>query len=69
MLTAIIVYLIIGGMIILRLHNDMSAIFGEESLGMQIIGYVVMVLIAPVCFVRGVAESVYQCCRRNKLES
>ena len=69
MLTAIIVYLIIGSAIILWMHNDMSAIFGDESLGMQIIGYVIMVLIAPVCYVCGVAKGVYQCYRRNKLES
>lgn len=68
MLTAIIVYLIIGGMIILWMRDAMSAIFGEYSLGVRIVAYVFMVLAAPVCFVYGVVESVYQELK-NKLES
>lgn len=50
MLTAIIVYLIIGAIIVLLLRNILADVVKNENLAGKVIYYIAMVVIAlPVC--------------------
>ena len=50
MLTAIIVYLIIGAIIVLLLRNILADVVKNENLAGKVIYYIAMVIIAlPVC--------------------
>ena len=69
MLTAIIVYLIIGGIIVRWLNGTLSSIVKDETVTMKIGYYVVMIAIAPILFMYGIAKGAYEELRKNKLES
>ncbi len=60
MLTAIIVYLIIGGIIVLYLRNTLADIVKDDTLAMKVIYCVWMIIIAPPLFIYGIAKGVYQ---------
>ena len=68
MLTAIIVYLIIGGIITVYLGNTLGDIVKDETLAMKVLYYVWMVVIAPPFFIYGIAKGAYQEFK-NKSES
>ena len=68
MLTAIIVYLIIGGIIALYLRNTLGDIVEDDTSAMKVIYYVWMIVIAPPLFIYGIAKGVYQELK-NKSES
>ena len=68
MLTAIIVYLIIGGIITVYLRNTLGDIVKDETLAMKVLYYVLTVVIAPPLFIYGIAKSAYQEFK-NKSES
>ena len=68
MLTAIIVYLIIGGVITLYLRNTLGDIVKDKTLTMKVLYYVWMVVIAPPLFIYGIAKGAYQEFK-NKSES
>ena len=68
MLTAIIVYLIIGGIITVYLRNTLGDIVKDGTLAMKVLYYVWMVVIAPPIFIYGIAKGAYQEFR-NKSES
>lgn len=68
MLTAIIVYLIIGSIIVRGLNGTLSDIVKGETLPMKISYYVWMIVIAPVLFIYGIAKGAYQELK-NKKES
>ena len=68
MLTAIIVYLIIGAIIVLLLYDVLDEVVKNENLAGKVIYYIAMVVIAlPVCtynFAKGFYREF-----KNKLES
>lgn len=68
MSTAIIVYLIIGGIITVYLGNTLGDIVKDETLAMKVLYYVWMVIIAPPLFIYGIAKGAYQEFK-NKSES
>ena len=68
MLTAIIVYLIIGGIITVYLGNTLGDIVKDETLAMKALYYIWMVVIAPPLFIYGIAKGAYQEFK-NKSES
>lgn len=68
MLTAIIVYLIIGAIIVLLLRNILADVVKNENLAGKVIYYIVMIVIAPPLFIYGIAKGAYQELK-NKLES
>ena len=68
MLTAIIVYLIIGGIITVYLGNTLGNIVKDETLAMKVLYYVWTVVIAPPLFIYGIAKGAYQEFK-NKSES
>ena len=68
MLTAIIVYLIVGGIITVYLGNTLGNIVKDETLAMKVLYYVWMVVIAPPLFIYGIAKGAYQEFK-NKSES
>ena len=68
MLTAIIVYLIIGAIIILYLRNTLSDVVKDDTLAMKVIYYALMIIIAPLLFIYGFAKGFYREFK-NKLES
>ena len=68
MLTAIIVYLIIGAIIILYLRNTLSDVVKDDTLAMKVIYYALMIIIAPLLFIYGIAKGAYQEFK-NKSES
>lgn len=68
MLTAIIVYLIIGGIITVYLRNTLGDIVKDETLAMKVLYYVLTVVIAPPLFIYGIAKGAYQELK-NKSES
>lgn len=68
MLTAIIVYLIIGGIIALYLCNTLGDIAEDEPLAMKVSYYAWMIVLAPPLFIYGIAKAVYQELK-NKSES
>ena len=68
MLTAIIVYLIIGVIMVLYLFNDLADMVKDETLAMKVLYSVWMIVIAPPLFIYGIAKGVYQELK-NKSES
>lgn len=60
MLTAIIVYLIIGGIITLHLRNTLVDIVKDDTLAMKVIYCVWMIIIAPPLCIYGIAKGAYQ---------
>lgn len=68
MLTAIIVYLIIGGIITLCLYNTLSDIVKDKTLAIKVIYYAGIIVIAPPLFLYGIAEGFYEA-SKNKSES
>ena len=68
MLTAIIVYLIIGGIITLYLRNTLSDVVKDDTLAMKVIYYAWTIVIALPFFIYGIAKGVYQEFK-NKSES
>lgn len=68
MLTAIIVYLIIGGIIVLFLRNTLADIVKDDTLAMKVIYYVGLIVIALPVLIYGIAKGAYQELK-NKLES
>jgi hypothetical protein len=60
MLTVIIVYLIIGGVITLYLCNTLGDVVEDDTLAMKVIYYAWMIVIAPPLFIYGIAKGVYQ---------
>lgn len=68
MLTAIIAYLTIGGIIVLYLHNTLADVVKFETIATKVMYYVGMIVIAPPLFIYVIAEGVYQELK-NKSES
>jgi len=68
MLTEIIVYLIIGGIITLYLCNTLGDVVKDDTLATKVIYYAWMIVIAPLLFIYGIAKGVYQELK-NKSES
>lgn len=68
MLTAIIVYLIIGGIITLHLRNTLVDIVKDDTLAMKAIYCVWMIIITPPLCIYGIAKGAYQELK-NKSES
>ena len=68
MLTAIIVYVIIGGVITLYLRNTLGDIVKDKALTMKVSYYAWMIVLAPPLFIYGIAKAVYQELK-NKSES
>ena len=67
MLTAIIVYLIIGAIIVLLLRNILADVVKNENLAIKVIYYIAMIVIAPI-IICGFVKYVYQELK-NKSES
>ena len=68
MLTAIIVYLMIGGIIALYLRNTLGDIVEDDTLAIKVIYYFWTIVIGPPLFIYGIAKGVYQELK-NKSES
>lgn len=68
MLTAIIVYLIIGGIIALYLRNAFADVVKDGTFTMKVMYCVWMIVFAPPLFICGIAKGVYQELK-NKSES
>ena len=68
MLTAIIVYLIIGAIIVLLLRNILADVVKNENLAIKAIYYVCMIVVALPVVICAIAKCVYQALK-NKLES
>lgn len=60
MLTAIIVYLTIGGIIVLYLRNTLADVVKFETTVTKIMYYVGMIIIAPPLFIYGIGKGTYQ---------
>ena len=59
MLTAIIVYLIIGGIIVLFLRNILADIVKDNTLAMKVIYCVWMIIIAPPLFIYSIIDEAH----------
>ena len=68
MLTAIIVYLIIGAIIVLLLWDVLYDVVKNENLAIKVIYYIAMVVIALPVIIYGFAKGFYREFK-NKLES
>ena len=68
MLTAIIVYLIIGAIIVLLLRNILADVVKNENLAGKVIYYIAMIVIALPVFIYGFAKGFYREFK-NKSES
>ena len=68
MLTAIIVYLIIGAIIVLLLCDVLDDVVKNENLAVKVIYYIAMIVIALPGIIYGFAKGVYQEFK-NKSES
>ena len=68
MLTAIIVYLIIGAIIVLLLRNILADVVKNENLAGKVIYYIAMVVIALPVIIYGFVKGFYREFK-NKLES
>ena len=68
MLTAIIVYLIIGAITVLSIRNALADAVKNENLGIKIMYYIAMIVIALPGIIYGFAKGVYQEFK-NKSES
>ena len=60
MLTAIIVYLIIGAIIVLLLRNILADMVKNENLPIKIMYYIAMIVIAVPGIIYGFLKGVYQ---------
>lgn len=68
MLTAIIVYLMIGAIIVLLLRNVFADVVKNENLAIKVIYYIAMIVIALPGIIYGFLKGVYQEFK-NKSES
>ena len=68
MLTAIIVYLIIGAIIVLVIRNALAESVKNENLAVKIMYYIAMIVIALPGIIYGFLKGVYQEFK-NKSES
>lgn len=68
MLTAIIVYLIIGAITVLLLRNVFADVVKNENLAIKIMYYIAMIVIALPGIIYGFLKGVYQELK-NKSES
>ena len=68
MLTAIIVYLIIGAITVLLLRNILADVVKNENLAVKVVYYIAMIMIALPAFIYGIAKGAYQEFK-NKSES
>ena len=68
MLTAIIVYLIIGAIIVLLLRNILADMVKNENLAGKVIYYIAMIVLALPAIIYGFLKGVYQKFK-NKSES
>ena len=68
MLTAIIVYLIIGAITVLLIRNVLADVVQNENLAIKVIYYIAMIVIALPAFIYGFAKGFYQEFK-NKSES
>ena len=68
MLTAIIVYLIIGAITVLSIRNALADAVKNEDLGIKIMYYIAMIVIALPGIIYGFLKGVYQEFK-NKSES
>ena len=68
MLTAIIVYLIIGAITVLLLRNVLADVVKNENLAVKVIYYIAMIVVALPGIIYGFAKGVYQEFK-NKSES
>ena len=68
MLTAIIVYLIIGAIIVLLLYDVLYDVVKNENLAVKVIYYIAMIVIALPAIIYGFAKDLYQKFK-NKSES
>ena len=68
MLTAIIVYLIIGAITVLLLYDVLADVVKNENLAVKVIYYIAMIVIALPGIIYGFAKGVYQEFK-NKSES
>ena len=68
MLTAIIVYLIIGAIIVLLLYDVLYDVVKNENLAVKVIYYIAMIVIALPEIIYGFAKGLYQKFK-NKSES
>lgn len=68
MLTAILIYLIIGGIIVLSLRNVLVDTVKPDTLTGKVMYYIGMIVIALPLFIYGIAKYIYQELK-NKLES
>ena len=68
MLTAIIVYLIIGAIIVLLLRNVFADVVKNENLAIKVIYYIAMIVIALPGIIYGFLKGVYHEFK-NKSES
>ena len=68
MLTAIIVYLIVGAIIVLLLRNILADVVKNENLAIKVIYYIAMIEIALPAIIYGFAKGFYREFK-NKSES
>ena len=68
MLTAIIVYLIIGAIIVLLLYDLLDDVVKNENLAVKVIYYIAMIVIALPEIIYGFVKDLYQKLK-NKSES
>ena len=68
MLTAIIVYLIIGAIIVLLLRNILADVVKNENLAVKVVYYIAMIVIALPVIICGFARGFYRGFK-NKSES
>lgn len=68
MLTAIIVYLIIGVIIVVFCCDVLADVAKNANLAIKVIYYIAMIVIAPPLFIYGIAKGAYQELK-NKSES
>ena len=68
MLTAIIVYLIIGAITVLLLYDVLADVVKNENLAVKVIYYIAMIVIALPGFIYGFVKGLYQEFK-NKSES
>ena len=68
MLTAIIVYLIVGAIIVLLLRNILADVVKNENLAIKVIYYIAMIVIALPAIIYGFTKGFYREFK-NKSES
>lgn len=68
MLTAIIVYLIVGAITVLLIRNALADALKNENLAVKVISYIAMIVIALPEIIYGFLKGVYQEFK-NKSES